>query len=65
MSGKITRHQDSQHTREMRKRLEESQRVSGQEAWSMDREEWKQLPENKAGQRNVGQALSARLGGGT
>jgi hypothetical protein len=28
----------------------------------MEREEWKRLPENEAGQRNVGQLLRARLG---
>lgn len=36
--------------------------MSSQEAWNMEREEWKRLPENEAGQRNVGQLLRARLG---
>lgn len=33
--------------------------MSGQETWSMDRDEWRQLPEVKSGQKSRGQAFRA------
>lgn len=54
--GKITKHLDEKYVGSS---WEKVGRVSGQETWSMDRDEWKQLPGDKSGQKSRGQALRA------